>query len=119
MANMIAANPYEQQQANRDIIITAKDLTKQFGDELAVNQASFEIPRGSIFGFIGPSGSGKTTTVRLLTGIYKPTGGEAWVFGHPPTRFKRRERENIGYMPQSFVLYPDLSVWENLNFAAS
>src|SRR5512145_2419456 len=119
MANMIAANPYEQQQANRDIIITAKDLTKQFGDELAVNQASFEIPRGSIFGFIGPSGCGKTTTVRLLTGIYKPSGGEAIVLDRAPDKFSQVERENIGYMPQNFVLYPDLTVWENLNFAAS
>ncbi len=100
-------------------VVEVKDLTKQFGEQVAVDQISFSVPRGSIFGFIGPSGCGKTTTVRLLTGIYKPTRGEATVLDRAPDKFTRAERENIGYMPQNFVLYPDLTVWENLNFAAS
>jgi ABC-2 type transport system ATP-binding protein len=102
-----------------DTIIYAKGLTKHFGHEEAVQDLTFEIPRGKIFGFIGPSGSGKTTTVRLLTGVYTPTAGEAIVLGDHPTQFKRETRAKIGYMPQLSVLYRDLSVWENLNFAAS
>ena len=98
--------------------IIVKDLSKQFGDQLVVDRVSFEVSPGTVFGFIGPSGSGKTTTLRMLTGIYHPTSGEVKVFGHAPVNFPRRERERIGYMPQNFVLYPELSVWENLNFAA-
>jgi ABC-2 type transport system ATP-binding protein len=105
--------------ADPQVVITASHLTKQFGVEFAVNDASFEVPRGKIFGFIGPSGSGKTTLVRLLTGILIPTAGEAHVLGRHPAHFNQQTRELIGYMPQLFVLYPDLSVWENLNFAAS
>jgi ABC-2 type transport system ATP-binding protein len=78
-----------------------------------------KVPRGTIFGFIGPSGCGKTTTVRLLTGIHKPTSGEVSVLGKHPIEFSKSDREKIGYLIQSFVLYPELTVWENLNFAAS
>ncbi len=100
-------------------VISAKHLTKKFGDETAVQDISFEVPRSSIFGFIGPSGSGKTTTVRLLTGVYTPTDGEVIVLDRNPARFSQSERARIGYLPQLFVLYPNLTVWENLNFAAS
>ena len=102
-----------------DAVIKTHDLTKQFGAETAVQSLNFDIPRGSIFGFIGPSGCGKTTTVRLLTGLYRPTSGEAMVLGEAPGDFSRATRAKIGYMPQMFVLYDDLSVWENLHFAAS
>ncbi len=98
--------------------IWVKDLTKEFGEQLVVERVNFEVSPGTVFGFIGPSGSGKTTTVRMLTGIYHPTSGEVKVLGHAPGIFPRSERERIGYMPQNFVLYPDLSVWENLKFAA-
>src|SRR5512146_202335 len=104
---------------SKDSIISAKHLTKKFGAETAVNDISFDVPRASIFGFIGPSGSGKTTTVRLLTGVYTPTDGEVIVLDRNPAKFSQREREYIGYMPQLFVLYPNLTIWENLNFAAS
>jgi ABC-2 type transport system ATP-binding protein len=100
-------------------VIRARDLTKEFDGEAAVDRISMDIPRQAIFGFIGPSGCGKTTTVRLLLGVYEPTEGEAIVLGKPPQEFGREQREQIGYMPQLFVLYPDLTVWENLNFAAS
>lgn len=106
-------------QSEDKILIHSQDLTKQFDDRMVVNRVSFDIPAGSIFGFIGPSGCGKTTTVRLLTGIYHPTNGEVSVFGVSPKDFSLLERERIGYMPQHFVLYPDLTVQENLNFAAS
>jgi ABC-2 type transport system ATP-binding protein len=100
-------------------LVEARRLSKRFGDQDAVKDVSFYVPQGAIFGFIGPSGCGKTTTVRLLTGTYLPSDGEAWVFQRHPADFTRSDRERIGYMPQHFVLYPDLSVWENLNFAAS
>jgi ABC-2 type transport system ATP-binding protein len=102
-----------------DIAIRASGLTKTFGHSTAVQNVSFEVPRGTILGFIGPSGSGKTTTVRLLAGIYKPTEGEVTVLGTSPANFTPSTREKIGYMPQLFALYPELTVWENMNFAAS
>jgi len=103
----------------RPLIIKTRDLTKSFNGEIAVKKINLEVPEGAILGFIGPSGSGKTTTVRLLMGLYVPDEGEISVLGVPPVKFKRRERERIGYLPQLFVLYPDLTVWENMNFAAS
>jgi ABC-2 type transport system ATP-binding protein len=99
--------------------ITAQQVTKEFNGEYAVRDLTIRIPRGSIFGFIGPSGSGKTTTIRLLTGIYAPSLGSVSILGMDPKRFSAGLRERIGYMPQLFVLYPDLSVWENMNFVAS
>lgn len=102
-----------------DYAIITQGLTKQFGNEYAVRDVTFAVPRGKIFGFIGPSGSGKTTVVRLATGIYTPTGGDVVVLGKRPSEFTQGMRQKIGYMPQLFVLYPDLTIWENLNFAAS
>ena len=120
---MAIESPAEQSQpqpaAVKDSVISAQHLTKKFGGETAVQDISFEVPRSSIFGFIGPSGSGKTTTVRLLTGVYTPTDGQVIVLKRNPARFSQRERARLGYMPQLFVLYPTLTVWENLNFAAS
>ncbi len=100
-------------------VVRTEGLTKQFGDEAAVDELTFHVPRGRIFGLIGPSGCGKTTTVRLLTGIYQPTRGQAVVLGSEPSHFSRAIRAQIGYMPQGSVLYPTLSVWENLRFAGS
>jgi len=101
-----------------DVVLT-KDLTKKFGEQTAVDSLNLRVPRGAIFGFIGPSGCGKTTTVRLLAGIHEPTSGEANVLGKNPVDFSQSDRERIGYLIQQFVLYPELTVWENLNFAAS
>jgi len=86
---------------------------------VAGQSLNMQVPRGTIFGFVGPSGCGKTTTVRLLTGFYKPTSGSVSVLGKTPTSFLKSDREKIGYLIQQFVLYPQLTVWENLNFAAS
>lgn len=107
------------QDDGRNLIIRSNQLTKEFKEEIAVDGINLAIPQGSIFGFIGPSGCGKTTTVRLLTGIYEPSSGEVSVFGISPPDFRKKDRERIGYLPQLFVLYPDLTVYENLNFAAS
>ena len=105
--------------ASKAWAVRTQGLTKKFGGESAVRNITFQIPQGKIFGFIGPSGCGKTTTVRLLTGIYQPTSGEVDVLGVHPKNFNARMRSRIGYMPQQFVLYPDLTILENLNFAAS
>lgn len=99
--------------------VRTANLTKRFGNEVAVDNLTFEVPGGAIFGLIGPSGSGKTTAVRLMTGIYEPTVGEVIVLGRAPRAFNSTLRRKLGYMPQQFVLYPDLSVWENMNFAAA
>ena len=112
------ADPMQPVQV-KDSVISVRHLTKKFGDETVVQDISFEVPRASIFGFIGPSGSGKTTTVRLLTGVYIPTSGEVTVLDRSPDKFSQGDRARLGYMPQLFVLYPNLTVWENLNFAAS
>lgn len=120
MLHTITASPgATTAQTTGEPVIRAERLTKRFGDEVAVNAVSLTVPRGMIFGFIGPSGSGKTSTVRLLTGIAEPTEGELEVLGARPDVFPPRLRARIGYMPQLFVLYPDLSVWENLHFVAS
>jgi len=120
---MTRASPSEPSQLLpdpiKDSVISAKHLTKKFADETVVQDVSFDVPRSSIFGFIGPSGSGKTTTIRLLTGVYTPTDGQVIVLDRNPAQFSQNERARLGYMPQLFVLYPNLTVWENLNFAAS
>jgi ABC-2 type transport system ATP-binding protein len=103
----------------RQVAIWAQDVSRKFGDEVAVSELNMTVPYGKIFGFIGPSGSGKTTTIRLLTGVLRPTSGELSVLGAAPWRFNQSMREKLGYMPQQFVLYSNLSVMENLNFTAS
>lgn len=99
--------------------IEMQHVSKHFGEKIAVNDVSMTVPTGQIFGVVGPSGCGKTTTIRMMTGVYTPTEGKLRVLGATPENFARRVRERIGYMPQLFVLYPTLTVWENLNFVAS
>jgi ABC-2 type transport system ATP-binding protein len=94
-------------------------VTRRFNGIEAVSGMDLEIPAGAVVGIIGPSGSGKTTTIRMVTGSLAPTAGRVDVLGEQPNAFRRRTRERIGYMPQHFSLYPDLSVGENVDFAAS
>jgi ABC-2 type transport system ATP-binding protein len=94
-------------------------VTRRFDGTEAVTDIDLEIPAGKVVGVIGPSGSGKTTTIRMVTGSIGPTSGRVEVFGEQPFAFRRRTRERIGYMPQHFSLYPDLTVGENVDFAAS
>jgi ABC-2 type transport system ATP-binding protein len=94
-------------------------VTRRFDGTEAVSGLDLEIPTGNVVGVIGPSGSGKTTTIRMVTGSIAPTEGRVEVFGEQPSAFRRRTRERIGYMPQHFSLYPDLTVGENVDFAAS
>jgi ABC-2 type transport system ATP-binding protein len=99
--------------------IVARDVAKHFGNEVVIADLSMTVPANSIVGLVGPSGCGKTTIIRLLTGTLSPTHGEIFVNGEPPTRLTRARRRNIGYLPQLPVLFPELSVWNNLNFHAS
>ena len=105
--------------AQGEAIAYMQGVSKTFGDFQAVRGLSLQVPPGGLIGLIGPSGCGKTTTIRLLLGVYEPSEGEIRVFGEEPHRFHRATRERIGYLPQQFVLYPTLSVDENLNFAAA
>jgi ABC-2 type transport system ATP-binding protein len=100
-------------------VVVVDAVTVMFADQLAVDGISLTIPGGTILGIIGPSGAGKTTIVRLMTGALTPTAGHLTVLGEEPGRFHRQNRERIGYMPQSFTLYPDLTVRENVDFVAS
>jgi ABC-2 type transport system ATP-binding protein len=103
----------------REVVVVASGISKRYGETDVVKDVSFEVERGQIFGIVGPSGSGKTTMIRMLLGVLRPTTGELHVLGRQPSAFRRRDRERIGYMPQQFVLFPELSVMENLHFTAS
>jgi ABC-type multidrug transport system ATPase subunit len=102
-------------------MVTAKNLIKTYGKKneiLAVDQVSFSVEKGEIFGLIGPDGAGKTSIFRMLTTLLLPDGGSASVAGFDVVKDYRQIRNTIGYMPGKFSLYPDLSVEENLNFFA-
>jgi ABC-2 type transport system ATP-binding protein len=103
---------------DEEITIKTSNLTKVFGDNIAVNQLNLEIKKGELFGIVGPDGAGKTTTMRLLTAIMKPSSGEAWVSGHSILHEEEQIKEKIGYMSQRFGLYEDLTVMENIDFYA-
>ncbi len=101
---------------DRDVVIAAQELSKRFGSFVAVDRVSFAIGAGEIFGILGPNGSGKTTTIRMLCGLMRPSGGTATVSGADVAREPDRVKSRIGYMSQSFGLYRDLLVDENLDF---
>lgn len=96
--------------------IQCKDLTKQFGDFKAVNQISFDVEPGEIFGFLGANGAGKTTAIRMLCGLSFPTSGQATVAGFDVYRQQEKIKKNIGYMSQKFSLYDNLTILENIEF---
>lgn len=98
--------------------IEIKGLTKKFGHFTAVDNISFNVPKGKIYGFLGPNGSGKSTTIRMLCGVLEPTEGTAYVLGHDVRKEREKVKSKIGYMSQKFSLYEDLTVDENLNFYA-
>ncbi|MDD3352836.1 ribosome-associated ATPase/putative transporter RbbA [Zoogloea sp.] len=97
-----------------DVAIEARGLTMRFGDFTAVDRASFRIRRGEIFGFLGSNGCGKSTTMKMLTGLLPASEGEAWLFGQPVDPRDMATRRRVGYMSQSFSLYGELTVRQNL-----
>jgi ribosome-dependent ATPase len=123
----IALLPEERRRGHRQVVIPplalgeeakvaikARDLTMRFGDFVAVDHVSFQIQRGEIFGFIGSNGCGKTTTMKMLTGLLPASEGLAWLFGQPVDPRDMATRRRVGYMSQSFSLYTELTVRQNL-----
>src|SRR2546426_7643873 len=102
---------------DQQAMIECKGLTKRFGTFTAVDQVSFKVGKGSIFGFLGPNGSGKSTVIRMLCGILEPSDGNARIDGHDVARDTESIKDIIGYMSQKFSLYDELTVDENLIFS--
>jgi ABC-2 type transport system ATP-binding protein len=102
---------------NREsIAVSLKDLSKHFGDFIAVNTVTLDVKKGEVFGFLGPNGAGKSTTIRMLCGILAPTGGSGTVAGLDIVGEAEKIKASIGYMSQKFSLYEDLTVEENIDF---
>ncbi|MBI1800196.1 MAG: ABC transporter ATP-binding protein, partial [Chloroflexi bacterium] len=99
-------------------MIAIRSLTKRFADAVAIADLTLDVGEGEIFGLIGPDGAGKTTTLRVIATAMAPTAGRVAVAGHDVVREAETVKTLIGYMPQRFALYPDLTVLENLNFFA-
>ena len=99
-------------------VITVENLTKKFGSFTAVDNISFEVDKGEIFGFLGANGAGKTTAMRMLCGLLKPTSGKGVVAGYDIRSESEKVKAAIGYMSQKFALYEDLKVWENIRLYA-
>lgn len=95
-------------------VIHIEKLTKKFGNFTAVDNISFSVDRGEIFGFLGANGAGKTTAMRMLCGLSYPTSGKGTVAGFDISKQQENVKKNIGYMSQKFSLYEDLKVWENI-----
>jgi ABC-2 type transport system ATP-binding protein len=98
------------------IAIDAFDLTKYYGDFLAVDHIAFRVKKGEIFGFLGPNGAGKTTTIRMLTGVSIPTAGTATIMGYDIQRRSVSAKEQMGIVPDTSNVYNELSAWDNLIF---
>ncbi|MFH1524695.1 MAG: ABC transporter ATP-binding protein [Chloroflexota bacterium] len=97
-------------------VVVTENLTRRFGDFVAVDHVNFSVEAGEIVGYLGPNGSGKTTTIRMLLGLLEPSDGKATVLGFDAFRQSEEVRARAGYMSQKFALYDDLTVLENLNF---
>ena len=97
-------------------VIQVNKLTKNFGDFKAVNNITFDVGKGEVFGFLGANGAGKTTAMKMLIGITTPSSGKANVAGFDVNTHAEDIKKNIGYMSQKFALYDDLTVNENITF---
>jgi ABC-2 type transport system ATP-binding protein len=102
------------QEQGKENSIVVEDLCRNFRDFIAVDNISFEVRKGEIFGFLGANGAGKTTTIRMLCGLLKPTSGRAEIIGYDVLMQGKEIRKHIGYMSQKFSLYEDLTVIENM-----
>lgn len=99
-----------------DKVIICNELTKKFGDFIAVNAISFDVRKGEIFGFLGANGAGKTTAIKMLSGLLLPSSGKATVAGFDVNKESEQIKKNIGYMSQHFSLYQDMTIRENIRF---
>jgi ABC-2 type transport system ATP-binding protein len=99
-----------------ETVIQVEDLTRRFGEFLAVDHINFDVHAGEVVGYLGPNGSGKTTTIRMLLGLLEPHAGRATVLGFDAFRQSEQVRARAGYMSQKFAIYDDLTVLENLTF---
>jgi len=97
-------------------VIVVENLTRRFGDFVAVDHINFEVQAGEVVGYLGPNGSGKTTTIRMLLGLLKPSDGKATVLGYDVFKQSEEIRARVGYMSQKFAIYDDLTTLENLTF---
>jgi len=103
---------------NQKAIIETHNLTKSYGNQVAVNDLTFSIEEGEIFGFLGPNGAGKTTTLLMLLGLTEPTRGWARVADFDPTKEAIKVKQNVGYIPENVGFYDDMNATENLRFIA-
>ena len=117
-SHRIVEIPPRDESDDGQVAIKAENLTKRFGNFVAVDHVNFEIRRGEIFGFLGSNGCGKTTTMKMLTGLLPASEGEAWLFGKPVDPHDLETRRRVGYMSQSFSLYSELTVGQNLELHA-
>src|SRR6476469_4030147 len=99
-----------------EFIISTKDLTKRFGDFTAVDDITFDVHKGEIFGFLGANGAGKTTAMRMLCGLSFPTSGKATVAGFDVYKQTEKIKKSIGYISQKYSLYENINVKENIRF---
>ncbi len=99
-----------------DPVISVQNLTRRFGNFVAVDHINFEVQGGEVIGYLGPNGSGKTTTIRMLLGLLKPSDGQATVLGYDVFEQSEEIRMRVGYMSQKFAIYDDLTTLENLTF---
>lgn len=109
-------SPPKLSHAEDPYTISVQHLTKRFGDFTAVDDVSFSVGKGEVFGWLGPNGAGKTTTIRMLLGLLRPTSGQAYVLGMDPAVQTKAMQAHVGYMSQLFTLYNDLTAHENIRF---
>lgn len=112
----VLARHAHQAPADHQIVVEARELTRKFGDFVAVDRVTFQVRRGEVFGLLGPNGAGKSTTFRMLCGLLAPTSGEARVMGIDLKKSPSQARQKLGYMAQKFSLYGNLTVGQNLAF---